>query len=68
MRELSAEEVERYIASGLWEGKAGAYGIQDDDPFVTRIEGSLTNIVGLPMDEATALLARAGVVPDERGR
>ena len=66
MRVLSAAELDAYVATGLWEGKAGAYGIQDDDPFVTRIEGSLTNIVGLPMEVTTDLLARAGVVPSRR--
>lgn len=68
MRAMSPDEVERYIATGLWEGKAGAYGIQDDDPFVTRIEGSLTNIVGLPMVETAELLAEAGVRATSKGR
>ncbi|HEX8912383.1 MAG TPA: Maf family protein [Humisphaera sp.] len=63
MRAMTDAELEAYIATGLWQGKAGAYGIQDQDPFVTRIDGSLTNIVGLPMDEARAMLAAAGVVP-----
>ena len=43
--------MERYVATLDWQGKAGGYGIQDDDPFVTRVTGSFTNIVGLPMDE-----------------
>ena len=63
MRPLTADELDAYVATGLWEGKAGAYGIQDDDPFVTRIDGSLTNIMGLPMEEAAAMLRDAGVVP-----
>src|SRR5215208_1356830 len=50
MRRLTVAEIDGYIASGLWEGKAGGYGIQDQDPFVTRISGSQTNIVGLPME------------------
>jgi septum formation protein len=63
MRPLSASEIETYLDTNNWQGKAGSYGIQDPDPFVTRITGSLTNIVGLPMDEAQELLAAAGVVP-----
>jgi septum formation protein len=63
MRRLSDQEIDAYVAGGQWQGKAGGYGIQDDDPFVTRMEGSLTNIVGLPMDETRLLLARAGVHP-----
>ena len=61
MRKLTDDEIERYIASNDWQGKAGGYGIQDDDPFVTRISGSMTNIVGLPMDETRAILSEAGV-------
>ena len=66
MRAMSDAELDAYLATGLWEGKAGAYGIQDDDPFVTRIEGSLTNIVGLPMDETASLLAAFGIRPERR--
>lgn len=63
MRPLSDHELDAYIRSGLWLGKAGAYGIQDQAPFVTRIDGGLTNITGLPMDETAAMLAEAGVLP-----
>ena len=63
MRRLSDAEINVYVASEQWRGKAGGYGIQDDDPFVTRMDGSLTNIVGLPMDETRVLLARAGIHP-----
>ena len=55
MRRLAEREVEDYLDGGEWMGKAGAYGIQDKgDAFVERIEGSFTNVVGLPME----LLAR----------
>ncbi len=51
MRRLSDQEVKEYLDSGEWEGKAGAYGIQDSgDKFVERIEGSFTNVVGLPVE------------------
>jgi septum formation protein len=63
MRELRQDEIERYIAGGQWQGKAGGYGIQDDDPFVTRLSGCHTNIVGLPVPETKRLLALAGIVP-----
>jgi len=63
MRLLSDREIDDYVASGGWRGKAGGYGIQDPDPFVTRTTGSLTNIVGLPMDETSSLLSRAGILP-----
>ena len=65
MRPLSPGEIARYVASNQWQGKAGGYGIQDDvpDPFVTRMTGSQTNIVGLPMEATAEMLAAAGVVP-----
>ncbi len=63
MRDLTPDELDAYLATGLWEGKAGAYGIQDNDPFVTKMEGSLTNIVGLPMDETRVLLEESGITP-----
>ena len=47
---MSAEEIEAYIASGEPYGKAGAYAIQGiGGMFIDRIEGSYTNVVGLPM-------------------
>jgi septum formation protein len=63
MRFLTPAEMDSYIASGEWIGKAGGYGIQDRDPFVTRVAGSHTNIVGLPMSVAKRLLAEAGIQP-----
>lgn len=51
MRALSDQEIADYLDSGEWEGKAGAYGIQDyGDRFVEQIEGSFSNVVGLPVE------------------
>ena len=66
MRLLAPTEIDHYVASGAWQGKAGGYGIQDPDPFVIRQAGSHTNIVGLPMTLTKALLSDAGVVPAEK--
>jgi septum formation protein len=63
MRLLSASEIGAYVATDQWQGKAGGYGIQDEDPFVTHMAGSLTNIVGLPMETVTELLSAAGIFP-----
>ena len=63
MREMSESQIEAYVASGQWRGKAGGYGIQDDDPFVIRMSGSLTNVVGLPMEVTRQLLSEAGLLP-----
>jgi septum formation protein len=61
MRPLTTGQIDAYIATGQWQGKAGAYGIQDSDPFVARIDGCLTNIVGLPMTTTAELLRKAGI-------
>jgi septum formation protein len=60
---LTPAELDAYLATNQWQDKAGAYGIQDNDPFVTAIAGCHTNIVGLPMTTARDLLAKAGIVP-----
>ena len=60
--ELSAETLERYIASGEPFGKAGAYGIQGAaGAWVKRIDGSYTGIMGLPLYETAELLRAVGV-------
>lgn len=57
MRDDSAER-ERYLATNDWQGKAGAYGIQDvGDRLVERFEGSFSNVVGLPTERLMPLLA-----------
>jgi septum formation protein len=61
MKRLSDAELNAYLASGEWEGKAGAYAIQGAaGAFVPWISGSFTGIVGLPLAETAALLAAAG--------
>jgi septum formation protein len=62
MRPLAGDEIAWYVASGEPMDKAGAYAIQGlASRFVTRIDGSYTNVVGLPVAALVALLARAGV-------
>lgn len=48
---LSDETINAYLGSGLWQGKAGAYGIQDGFPLVKSYEGDYDNVVGLPIAE-----------------
>jgi septum formation protein len=58
-RQMSDEQVAEHIKSGSWRDKAGAYAIQEGgDEFVERIEGSLTNVMGLPMELLGRLLGR----------
>ena len=59
VRELTAAEVAWYVGTGEPEGKAGAYAIQGRaSRFVTRIEGSYTNVVGLPIALVDHLLRK----------
>ncbi len=62
MKRLSDVELNAYLASGEWEGKAGGYAIQGRaGAFIPWISGSFTGIVGLPLAETAALLAAAGL-------
>jgi septum formation protein len=67
MRVLTPAEIDQYIATGQWEGKAGGYGIQDQDPFVTKMSGSHSNIVGLPMELVEKMLSDVNILPAGRG-
>ncbi|HEY2156175.1 MAG TPA: Maf family protein [Isosphaeraceae bacterium] len=55
-RPLTDEERNRYLDSGRWQGKAGAYGVQDDDPWIAIPSGSWSNVVGLPMERLEEIL------------
>lgn len=58
MRELSRHEIDEYLASGLWEGKAGAFGLQDRLGWLEVVEGSESNVVGLPLERLADMLVR----------
>ena len=61
MKRLSDAELNAYLASGEWQGKAGGYGIQGlAGAFIPWISGSFTGIMGLPVAETAALLAAIG--------
>jgi septum formation protein len=61
LRKLSAGEIERYIATGEPFDKAGGYAIQGRAAaFITRLDGSYSGVMGLPLAETAALLARIG--------
>lgn len=58
MRRLSPAELDEYLASGLWEGKAGAFGLQDRLGWLEIVAGSESNVVGLPLERLADMLAR----------
>ena len=60
-KRLSREELESYLASGQWRGKAGGYAVQGlAGSFVVKLVGSYTNVVGLPLYETVNLLVGDG--------
>ena len=60
-KRLSNEDLEAYLASGEWRGKAGGYAVQGlAGTFVVKMVGSYTNVVGLPLYESMSLLGGEG--------
>ena len=59
MRVLDNREIDDYLASGLWDGMAGAFGLQDRMGWLTICEGSESNVVGLPLERLAAMLGRS---------
>ena len=60
-KRLSTQEIDAYLASGEWDGKAGGYAIQGlAEGLIARIQGSHSGVVGLPLYETRALLKAAG--------
>jgi nucleoside triphosphate pyrophosphatase len=67
MRRLSEDELTQFLDGGQWRGKAGGYGIQDEnDPFVETIDGSFSNVVGLPIELVLSMLATFGIKPESQ--
>lgn len=60
MDPISDEQLEQYLNGGQWEGKAGAFGYQDGLDWVHVVEGSESNVVGLPMELLKNMLAAFG--------
>jgi septum formation protein len=60
-KRLSDDDIEAYLASGEWRGKAGGYAVQGiAGSFVVKLVGSYTNVVGLPLYETISLLSGEG--------
>ncbi len=67
MKRLTPAEIDDYVRSGEWRGKAGGYAIQGlAARFVRFVEGSYSNVVGLPLFETAQLLAGHGYAPARR--
>lgn len=60
--QLSDSELDVYLATRSWRGHSGAYAIQEkDDPYVRVVRGSLTNVIGLPLEAVAEHLRMIGV-------
>ena len=60
-KRLSEQDIDTYLASGQWRGKAGGYAAQGiAGSFIVKLVGSYTNVVGLPLYETVTLLAGEG--------
>jgi len=60
-KRLTTSEIDAYLASGEWEGKAGGYAIQGlAGSFITKLAGSYSAVVGLPLYETASLLEGSG--------
>jgi septum formation protein len=60
-KRLSSSEIEAYLGSGEWRGKAGGYAIQGlAGAFALKLVGSYSSVVGLPLYETVSLLAGEG--------
>lgn len=68
-KKLTPEQIAEHIKGGTWRGKAGAYAIQENgDEFVERIEGSLTNVMGLPMELLRRMLTKVPAIEADGDR
>jgi septum formation protein len=57
MKPLTDAELDTYLATRIWEGCSGAYAIQEkDDPYVRVVQGSMSNVIGLPMETTLKVL------------
>ncbi|NOY43562.1 MAG: septum formation protein Maf [Planctomycetes bacterium] len=60
MDDISDDQLDEYLASELWQGKAGAFGYQDRTNWLHICQGSESNVIGLPMEQLTEMLAARG--------
>ena len=63
MAPLTDDQIEHYLDSDAWVGKAGAFGYQDGHPWLRLVSGTAENVVGLPMDLLAEMLAESDLDP-----
>ena len=63
MDPIDDDALDDYLASGLWQGKAGAFGYQDRAGWLHLISGTESNVIGLPMDLVAEMLSAQNIMP-----
>jgi septum formation protein len=67
MQRLTEAEIDHYLATRTWQGCSGAYAIQEEnDPYVHVVEGTMSNVIGLPMETMEKVLGWFATVPTHR--
>ena len=66
MDRLSEEDLDAYLETGMWRGKAGAFGLQDGPDWVHVTNGSESNVIGLPMEQLAQMLKPWAIGPGNR--
>ena len=61
-KKLSSDDIIKYLSSINWKDKAGSYAIQENDDIIEHIEGSLSNVIGLPLRLTYRLMAELGLL------
>lgn len=61
MDHLADKAIDEYLESGLWRGKAGAFGYQDRPGWLHIIKGSESNVIGLPMELLAEMIAQTSI-------
>jgi septum formation protein len=60
---MNQAEIDAYARTDRWRGKAGAYGLQDENSIAELVDGCRTNVIGLPMTTTHEMLSQIGVLP-----
>lgn len=63
MDQISDQQLDEYLETGAWEGKAGAFGYQDGLDWLQIVRGSESNVVGLPMELLRTMLEQLAATP-----
>lgn len=63
MDRLSDAEIDEYVDSGMWQGKAGAFGYQDRPGWLRIVSGSESNVIGLPMELLAEMMGQTSIEP-----